>query len=198
MCWVYVTRQVTSRRIGYSEFIPHSLIHLYNLQFHKYCHLQCRNYFSCCSHCHALDTTQLVAVGLHWTRWFHDPHSVATNHRIATTALGDFLIQTVFVWSQTNSTCCSACFLYRCLLPVACCLSQQRCRVLRHSGNRCHVTAVRGGAERWLARFRSSDSACYVTAGGGGDAMHSANTSHYIKNIIVRKCVLNFRTEYSW
>jgi hypothetical protein len=67
-----------------------------------------------------------------------------------------------------------------CLLPVACCLSQQRCRVLRYSGNRCYVTAVRGGAECWLARYCSSGSACYVTAGRGGDAMHSANTSHYI------------------
>jgi hypothetical protein len=32
-CWVYNTRQVTSRRIGYSEFIAHSLLHLYNSQF---------------------------------------------------------------------------------------------------------------------------------------------------------------------
>jgi hypothetical protein len=47
---------------------------------------------------------QLNNSGLHWTRWFHDPHSVANNHTIgilhvpdslATTALGDFLIHTV-------------------------------------------------------------------------------------------------------
>jgi DNA polymerase III delta prime subunit len=48
MCFVYVTRQITSRRIQYSEFIPHSLLHLYNLQSHNYCHLQYYKYS--CSH----------------------------------------------------------------------------------------------------------------------------------------------------
>jgi hypothetical protein len=43
---VCITRQITSRRIGYSEFIPHSLLHLYNSQLHKYCLLQYHNYFS--------------------------------------------------------------------------------------------------------------------------------------------------------
>jgi hypothetical protein len=65
-----------------------------------------------------------------------------------------------------------------------------------HSGNHCHVTVVEG--ERsvdwsvtvaaaalptvtlcWLAHYRSSGSACYVTTGRGGGAMHSANMSQY-------------------
>jgi hypothetical protein len=95
-------RQITSCRIEYSRFIPHSLLHSHNLQSYNYCHRQYHNYLSC-SHCHSLDTAQLVAAGLHWTQWFHDPHSVATNHTIgihvtdslATTALGDFLIHTL-------------------------------------------------------------------------------------------------------
>jgi hypothetical protein len=99
-----ITRQVTSRRIQYSKFIALSLLRSHNLQSHHYCHLQHHNYFSCWSHCHALDTTELVAAGLHWARWFQDPHTVATNRTIgiphvsdslATTALGDFLIHTV-------------------------------------------------------------------------------------------------------
>jgi hypothetical protein len=53
----YVTRQITSRRLGSSKFIEHSLLHLHNLQFHSYCHLQCHNYF-CCSNFHSLDITQ--------------------------------------------------------------------------------------------------------------------------------------------
>jgi uncharacterized membrane protein YidH (DUF202 family) len=71
MCWCR-TRQVTSHRIGYSEFIPHSLLHSHNSQSHNYnyCHLQHHNYLSC-SYCHSLDTAQLVAAGLHWTQWFH-------------------------------------------------------------------------------------------------------------------------------
>jgi hypothetical protein len=65
-CWVYVMRQITSCCLGSSEFIPHSFLHSHNLQFHSYCHLQCHNYFSCCSHCHSLDTTQqLITAGLH-------------------------------------------------------------------------------------------------------------------------------------
>jgi hypothetical protein len=100
---VCITRQITSRRIQCSEFIPHSLLHSHDLQSHTYCHRQYHKFFSC-THCHALGTTELVAAGLHWTRWFQDPHSVATNHTIgilhvpdslATTALGDFLIHTV-------------------------------------------------------------------------------------------------------
>jgi hypothetical protein len=55
-CWVYVTRQVTSRRIQYSEFIPHSLLHSHNLQSYNYLHRQYHNCLSC-SHCHSLDTT---------------------------------------------------------------------------------------------------------------------------------------------
>jgi hypothetical protein len=51
-----VTRQITSRLIWYSEFIEHSLLHLYNSQIHNYCHLQYQSYF-CCSHFHPLDTT---------------------------------------------------------------------------------------------------------------------------------------------
>jgi hypothetical protein len=48
-CWVYVTRQVTSRRIGYSEFTPHSLLQSHNLQSHNYnyCHRQYHNFFYC-------------------------------------------------------------------------------------------------------------------------------------------------------
>jgi hypothetical protein len=46
MCWVCVTQQITSRRLGSSKFISHSLLHLHNLQFHNYCHLQYHNYFS--------------------------------------------------------------------------------------------------------------------------------------------------------
>jgi hypothetical protein len=42
----------------------HSIIQLHNSQFHIYCHLQYHKYFSCWSHCHALDTTQLVVAGL--------------------------------------------------------------------------------------------------------------------------------------
>jgi hypothetical protein len=34
----YIMRQIISCRIEYSEFIPHSLIHLYNSQLHNYCH----------------------------------------------------------------------------------------------------------------------------------------------------------------
>jgi hypothetical protein len=64
--WVYITRQITSCCIQYSEFITHSLVHLYNLQSHNYCHLQYYKYLSR-SHYHALDTTQLVGAGLHWT-----------------------------------------------------------------------------------------------------------------------------------
>jgi hypothetical protein len=76
-----ITRQITSRRSEYSEFIPHSL-----LQLHKYCRLQYHNHISCWSHCHALDATQLVAAGLHWTRWFHDPHSLlSANARLQLT-----------------------------------------------------------------------------------------------------------------
>jgi hypothetical protein len=71
----YVTCiQITSRRSGSSEFIAHSLSHLHSLQFHKYCHPQYHNYFSCCSHFPALDTTQLVAAGLPLhsaTAWLH-------------------------------------------------------------------------------------------------------------------------------
>jgi hypothetical protein len=60
-----VTWQITSPRfVGSSEFIAHSLLHLHNSQFHNCYHLQYHNYFSCCSHCHSLDTTQLVAAGL--------------------------------------------------------------------------------------------------------------------------------------
>jgi hypothetical protein len=55
-CWVYVTRQVTSRRIGFSEFIAHSLLQSHHLQSHNYCHRQYHNYLSC-SHYHALDAT---------------------------------------------------------------------------------------------------------------------------------------------
>jgi hypothetical protein len=36
----YVTRQITSRHIGYREFIVRSLLHLHSLQFYNYCHLQ--------------------------------------------------------------------------------------------------------------------------------------------------------------
>jgi hypothetical protein len=32
MCWVYNARQIPSHRIGSSEFIEHSLLHLYNSQ----------------------------------------------------------------------------------------------------------------------------------------------------------------------
>jgi hypothetical protein len=65
-CWVYVTRQITSRRIAYSEFIPHSLLHSHNLQSHcyNYCHGPYHNCISYWSHCHSLDTIELVAVGL--------------------------------------------------------------------------------------------------------------------------------------
>jgi hypothetical protein len=62
-----IMRQVTSRRIEYSEFIPHSLLHSHNLQSYNYCHRQYHNYLSC-SHCHSPNTAQLVAAGLHWTR----------------------------------------------------------------------------------------------------------------------------------
>jgi hypothetical protein len=48
-CWVYDTRQVSSRRIQYSEFIAHPLLHLYNSQLHNYCHLQYHSYYSCWS-----------------------------------------------------------------------------------------------------------------------------------------------------
>jgi hypothetical protein len=44
--WVYITRQITSRHIQYRGFITHSLVHLYNLQSHNYCHLQYYKYFS--------------------------------------------------------------------------------------------------------------------------------------------------------
>jgi hypothetical protein len=43
---VYNARQATLRRIAYSEFITHSLVHLYNLQSRNYCHLQYYKYFS--------------------------------------------------------------------------------------------------------------------------------------------------------
>jgi hypothetical protein len=51
MCWVYNAQQVTSRRIGYSKFILHSLLHLYNSQSHNYnyCHRQYHNYVFWCS-----------------------------------------------------------------------------------------------------------------------------------------------------
>jgi hypothetical protein len=57
-----------------------------------------------------------------------------------------------------------------------------------NSGVACYVTVGsaamsprwRGGAECWLAHYRSSGSSCYVTAGGGGGGLHSANTSQYI------------------
>jgi hypothetical protein len=62
-CWVYNARQITSRRIAYSEFIPHSLLQSLNSQSHNYCHRQYHNYCSC-SHCHSLDTAKLVAAGL--------------------------------------------------------------------------------------------------------------------------------------
>jgi hypothetical protein len=64
-CVGYVMRQITSRRLEYSEFSPHSLLQLHNSQLHKYCHLQYHNYFFCWSHFHAPDTTQLVAAGPH-------------------------------------------------------------------------------------------------------------------------------------
>jgi hypothetical protein len=56
-CWVCDTPQITSRRFGTSEFIPHSLLHIHNLQFHNHRHRQYHNYFSCWSHFHLLDTT---------------------------------------------------------------------------------------------------------------------------------------------
>jgi hypothetical protein len=56
-CLVYVTWQITSRHIRYSEFIAHSLLHLYN---YNYCHRQYHNYISYWSHCHSPDTTQSI------------------------------------------------------------------------------------------------------------------------------------------
>jgi hypothetical protein len=74
-CWVYVTRQITSRLIAYSEFIPHSLLQIHNLQSHNYCHQQYHNYVFC-RHCRALDATQLVAAVLHFIL---DPGSILTH-----------------------------------------------------------------------------------------------------------------------
>jgi hypothetical protein len=70
-----ITRQVTSRRIQYSELIPHSLLHSLDLQSHNYCHRQYHNYLSC-SHCHSLGTAQLIAAGLHSTRRLLDWNSL--------------------------------------------------------------------------------------------------------------------------
>jgi hypothetical protein len=98
-----ISRQITSRHIRSSKFIPHSLLQSHNSQSHNYCHLQHHNYVSCWSHCHALDTTELVAAGLHWTV-ISQSTLIATDHTIgllhvpdsrATTALSDFLIHTV-------------------------------------------------------------------------------------------------------
>jgi hypothetical protein len=80
---VYGTRQVTSRHIRYSEFIAHSLVHLGDSQLHHYCHLQYHNYVFWCSPIHSLDATQLVAAGLHWTLWLHDPHCVTLDHTLS-------------------------------------------------------------------------------------------------------------------
>jgi hypothetical protein len=41
-----ITQQITSRRIQYSEFIPHSLLQSHNSQSHNYCHRQYHNYIS--------------------------------------------------------------------------------------------------------------------------------------------------------
>jgi hypothetical protein len=53
----------------------HSLLHSHNLQSYNYCHRQYHNYFYC-SHGHALDTAQLAAAGLHWTRRLLDWNSL--------------------------------------------------------------------------------------------------------------------------
>jgi hypothetical protein len=43
----------------------------------NYCHRQYHNYLSR-SNYHALDTTQLVGAGLHWTQWLLDCHSLTS------------------------------------------------------------------------------------------------------------------------
>jgi hypothetical protein len=44
---VYITRQISSRLITYSEFIPHSPLQSHNSQSHNYCRLQYHKYFYC-------------------------------------------------------------------------------------------------------------------------------------------------------
>jgi hypothetical protein len=73
MCWVYAMRQITLCHIEYSEFIPHSFVHLYNSQLHSYCHLQFHNYFPCS---HSLQRM----LDFNSTRPLHDLHCVTPDH----------------------------------------------------------------------------------------------------------------------
>jgi hypothetical protein len=72
-------------------------------------------------------------------------------------------------------------------LPVACCLSQQRCRVLCHSGRCCHVTAVEGrsGAPTGLPpQQRQRPSATSSLAGEGVPSIARIRHSIFLMYIL--------------
>jgi hypothetical protein len=83
-CVGWITRQITSHHIEYSEFIPHLLVHLYNSQLHNYCHRQYHNYFHC-------------------SRQFHDPHRVTPDHKL-TSHTHIFLLLESLQFTRYNST----------------------------------------------------------------------------------------------
>jgi hypothetical protein len=68
-----ITRQITSRRMEYSEFIAHSLLHSNNAQLYKFCRLQYHKYFYC--------SRRLL--GFNCTRCLHDPQCVTLDHRLS-------------------------------------------------------------------------------------------------------------------
>jgi hypothetical protein len=124
-CVGYVMRQITSRRLGCSEFIAHSLLHLYNSQFCNYCNLQYHNYFSCWSHCHSLNATQLVAAGLEFildTSNSLSSNSILTTHYcwIVFTFAAPYL---GLARTTLRTHCCSATDIRYCcqvFLPMHC------------------------------------------------------------------------------
>jgi hypothetical protein len=101
-------------------------------------------------------------------------------------------------WSHTNFTYCSTGFLYRCLLPIACCLLSV---VWVNSGVACYVTVGSAAmsprwGEGWSVDLPVTVAAaalgCYVIAGGRGGALHSGNTSQYI--LIISDTLVLFAT----
>jgi hypothetical protein len=69
----YITRQITSRHIRYSEFIAYSLLHSHNSQLYKYCHVKYHKYFYC----------SWRLLGFNCTLWLHDPHCVTLDHTLS-------------------------------------------------------------------------------------------------------------------